>query len=83
MLSGEIAKNLSQLTYLFIITILKVPGGIHLGFLSVTGLDVCRGLPTGPEELDIIFCVGSDFCSVLPKRETTDDTSLEIKTKQP
>lgn len=60
--------------YLFIITILQVPGGIHLGFLSVTGLDVCKGLPTGSEELDIFFRVGSDFCSIIREGETTGDT---------
>lgn len=55
--------------YLFIVTILQVPGGIHLGFLSVTGLDVCRGLPTGSEELDITFCGSSDFCSIISEGE--------------
>lgn len=60
--------------YLFIVTISQVPGGIHLGFLSVTGLDVCKGLPTGSKELDVIFCVGSDFCSIVHEEETTGDT---------
>jgi len=59
--------------YLFIVTILQVPGGIHFGFLSVTGLDVCKGFPTGSEQLDGIFCVGSDFCSVIREGETAGD----------
>lgn len=58
--------------YLFIVTISHVPGGIHLGFFSVTGLDACKGLPIGSEELDI--CVGSDFSSVISEGETTGDT---------
>lgn len=60
--------------YPFIVIILQVPGGIHLGFFCVTGLDVCRGFPTGSEELDIFFCVGSDFSSVIREGETTGDT---------
>lgn len=44
----------------------------HLGFFSVTGLDACKGLPIGSEELDI--CVGSNFSSVTSEEGTTGDT---------
>jgi len=49
-----------------------------LGFLFVTGLDVYKGLPTGSEDVDIIFCVCSDFSSITSGGENTDkNKSLE------
>lgn len=56
-----------------------IPGGVHLGFLSVTGLDACRGLPAASEGLDITLCLGSQLCSVIQEGETIGDAGMEKK----
>lgn len=55
-----------------------IPGGVHLGFLSLTGLDACRGLPAPPKGLDIIFCLGSELCSIIQEEETIGDAGKII-----
>lgn len=79
LLLGEIAKSLSQLMYVSLAAASLIPGGVHLGFLSVTGLDACRGLPAASEGLDITLCLGSELCSVIQEGETIGDAGMEKK----
>lgn len=53
-----------------------IPGGVHLGFLSVTGLDACRGLPAASEGLDIT-CLAAELGSAIQEGETIGDAGME------
>lgn len=65
--------------YVSIAATSPLPGGVHLGFLSVTGLDACRGLPAASEGLDITFCLVSQLCSVIQEEKAVGDTGMENK----
>lgn len=54
-----------------------IPGGVHFGFLFVTGLDACRGLPAASKGLDITFCLGSELSSIIQEGETIGDAGME------
>lgn len=58
-----------------------IPGGVHLGFLSVTGLDACRGLPAASEGLDIT-CLAAELGSAIQEGETIGDAGMEKITSE-
>lgn len=65
--------------YVSIAAASAIPGGVHLGFLSVTGLDACRRLPAASDGLDITFCLSSELCSVVQEGETIGDAEMGKK----